>query len=276
MGTTCAKAIEFVPEDSGIVSAGGDTWGWRSDWTSGRESLWLRLPNASEVPSHLSGVGIDINVSSCNFARNATVDMTIWRGGCDALVRVAHVPRIGDRCAPALSLPVDAEPMYAELARPADYEVDASVMAWATFVQQTWATSSSAASPGMKLSGCLMTLCPRASHGTTRGQCSSEWTLLGEAFLERAQQRTLLRGMTVGQPLFSELPPLLAKDLDAGAAAVAEARRRGDDSAASYRVEAALLSQRITGMLSALCLKHGAKHALRDVALAVARPYDMG
>jgi len=94
----------------------------------------------------------------------------------------------------------------------------------------------------------------------------SEWTLLGEAFLERAQQRTLLRGMTVGQPLFSELPPLLAKDLDAGAAAVAEARRRGDDSAASYRVEAALLSQRITGMLSALRYRGDIERALTAAA----------
>jgi hypothetical protein len=140
MGNTCAFAARFVPDDGGTVSAGGDVWGWRSDWSSGHESLWLLLPNASDVPSHLSGGGIAVNVSSCNLARNATFDMTIWSGSCDALSRIAHVPRVVDRCAPAVSLLLDelgAGPTYAELVRPDNYDVDANVMVWATFLQQS-------------------------------------------------------------------------------------------------------------------------------------------
>ena len=97
----------------------------------------------------------------------------------------------------------------------------------------------------------------RAAGGT-----AADWTLLAEAYLERAQQRTLLRGLTVGQPLFSELPPQFEFDIDAGAAAIAEARRLGADSATSFRVEASLLSQRITGLLSALRFRGDIRSAL--------------
>ena len=78
------------------------------------------------------------------------------------------------------------------------------------------------------------------------------WRVLAEAHLERAQQRTHLRGIKVGEPLFAELPEELEGDLEAGIEAVAAARARGDDSGALFRIEAGLLSQRITGLSSAL------------------------
>ncbi|MGC6488239.1 MAG: hypothetical protein ACON4Z_11380 [Planctomycetota bacterium] len=96
------------------------------------------------------------------------------------------------------------------------------------------------------------------------GAAAADWTLLADALLERAQRRTLLRGMRVGEPLFSELPAALLRDLEAGAAALEEGRQRGDDSCASYRIEAALLSQRITGLLAALRYRGDIQRALTE------------
>ena len=78
------------------------------------------------------------------------------------------------------------------------------------------------------------------------------WRLLADGLLERALQRSHLRGMAVGTPLHAELPPETKADLDAGDAALARARELGDDSADSFRIEASLLSQRITGLLAAM------------------------
>ena len=83
-------------------------------------------------------------------------------------------------------------------------------------------------------------------------ESAATWRVLAEAHLERAQQRTHLRGMMVGEPLFDELPEALEGDLSAGIEAIAAARERGDDSGALFRIEAGLLSQRITGLSSAL------------------------
>ncbi|MEZ6037614.1 MAG: hypothetical protein R3F29_09045 [Planctomycetota bacterium] len=83
-------------------------------------------------------------------------------------------------------------------------------------------------------------------------QDPAAWHQLAEAHLERAQQRSHLRGIVVGEPVFTELPEAMADDLEAGLAAVAEARRLGDDSGAIYRIEAGLMSQRITGLSAAL------------------------
>jgi tetratricopeptide (TPR) repeat protein len=78
------------------------------------------------------------------------------------------------------------------------------------------------------------------------------WRELAEALLERSLQRTHLRGIRVGTPLFDVLPPELAADLSAGLAAVARARELGDDGSDLYRIEAALMGQHITGLASAL------------------------
>ena len=78
------------------------------------------------------------------------------------------------------------------------------------------------------------------------------WHLLAEAHLARAQNRSHLRGLTVGKPVFSKLPPELAANLKAGLAAVAKARELGDDSGELCRIEAGLMSQHITGFASAI------------------------
>lgn len=104
------------------------------------------------------------------------------------------------------------------------------------------------------------------------------WHLLAEACLERAQQRTHLRGMTVGEPVFAELPAELARDIERGLAAVAKARELGDDSGGLFRIEAGLLSQQITGLATALqwngaiaaALTKAAERAADDPQLHVA------
>jgi len=74
------------------------------------------------------------------------------------------------------------------------------------------------------------------------------WRQLAEGLLERTLQRDHLRGMAVGRPVHAELLPEAASDVDEGIAALARARQLGDDSADNYRIEAALLSQRLTGL----------------------------
>lgn len=78
------------------------------------------------------------------------------------------------------------------------------------------------------------------------------WHKLAEAHLERALQRTHLRGMVVGEPTFEELPEDFKGDLEAGLAAIEKARELGDESGELFRIEAGLMSQHITGWKSAL------------------------
>ena len=81
---------------------------------------------------------------------------------------------------------------------------------------------------------------------------AAAWHLLADAHLERALARSHRRGLRVGEPTWSELPAAIADDVRLGLEAVAKAQQRGDDSADLLRIEAALLSQRITGIASAL------------------------
>lgn len=81
---------------------------------------------------------------------------------------------------------------------------------------------------------------------------AAAWHLLADAHLERALARSHRRGLRVGEPTWSELPAAIAEDVRLGLDAVAKAQQRGDDSADLLRIEAALLSQRITGITSAL------------------------
>jgi hypothetical protein len=78
------------------------------------------------------------------------------------------------------------------------------------------------------------------------------WHVLAHACLECAQQRTHLRGMSVGEPVFATLPAELQQDLEKGLGAVAKARELGDDSGDLFRIEAGLMSQQITGLATAL------------------------
>jgi tetratricopeptide (TPR) repeat protein len=73
-----------------------------------------------------------------------------------------------------------------------------------------------------------------------------------DALLERVLQRNQLRGMTIGQPIHTKLPAAISADLEEGLAAVAAARKAGLDTADSYRIEAGLLSNKITGLGSAM------------------------
>jgi tetratricopeptide (TPR) repeat protein len=75
---------------------------------------------------------------------------------------------------------------------------------------------------------------------------------LAEAHLERALVRSHRRGLVVGTPTWSELPRDLADDIDRGLAAVLRARELGDQGGDLFRIEAALLSQRITGITAAM------------------------
>ena len=84
------------------------------------------------------------------------------------------------------------------------------------------------------------------------GATADAWRLYASALLERSQMRSHLRGVRVGEPIWSELPEELAQDLDDGLAAVEKARALGDDSAELHRIEAGLMSQHITGLTSAL------------------------
>lgn len=87
---------------------------------------------------------------------------------------------------------------------------------------------------------------------TSESKDAKCWHRLAEAYLERAQQRTHLLGMTPGKPTYAELPDDFADDLELGLAAVLKARELGDESGELYRIEAGLMGQHITGLGSAL------------------------
>lgn len=100
---------------------------------------------------------------------------------------------------------------------------------------------------------------------------AGSWRLLAEALLERAQMRSHRRGIVVGTPLHDRLPPELQADVDAGLDAVATARTLGGEDGDLFRVEAGLLSQRITGFGTALQWNARIQEALQE---AVARAKD--
>lgn len=76
--------------------------------------------------------------------------------------------------------------------------------------------------------------------------------LCAETRLERIVLGNQPRGMVVGKPLYDELPAAAARDIDEGLEMLMRARSLGDDSATNWRLEAALLGNRITGIGSAL------------------------
>ena len=78
------------------------------------------------------------------------------------------------------------------------------------------------------------------------------WRVMADAHLERALYRVYLRGLRVGEPFFQELPQDLEQEIDAGLTAVQTARAHGDECGTLYRIEALLLSQKITSVMSAL------------------------
>lgn len=81
---------------------------------------------------------------------------------------------------------------------------------------------------------------------------AAAWHALAEGHLERSLLRSHDRGMVVGAPTFSQLPPDVQADVDAGLVAAKRARELGDDSGDLFRIEAGLMSQRIVGIGSAM------------------------
>lgn len=92
---------------------------------------------------------------------------------------------------------------------------------------------------------------------------AASWHLLAKAHLERSLLRSHDRGMVVGAPIFATLPKELLADLDAGLAAARRARELGDAAGDLFRIEAGLMSQRITGLASALQWNGRIQEALR-------------
>jgi tetratricopeptide (TPR) repeat protein len=88
--------------------------------------------------------------------------------------------------------------------------------------------------------------------------------LLAKGLVERLLLRTQLRGMTPGEPVYAELPGPVRKDCDEALDLLAKARELGDDSAENWRLEASVLSHRITGLGSALQWNGRIQHALAN------------
>jgi tetratricopeptide (TPR) repeat protein len=105
-----------------------------------------------------------------------------------------------------------------------------------------------------------------------RARCEAQpgdaeaWHLLALAHLERALLRSHDRGLRAGEPTFPSLPAELVADLDAGLVAVARARELGDGTGDLFRIEAGLMSQRITGLASALQWNGRIQEALRQAS----------
>src|SRR5262249_55152289 len=76
--------------------------------------------------------------------------------------------------------------------------------------------------------------------------------LYAEALLERVLLRGRQRGMDVGAVAYAQLPAAVATDLDAAQHWLRRARELGDDGADNWRLEAAVLGNRITGLAEAL------------------------
>ena len=96
------------------------------------------------------------------------------------------------------------------------------------------------------------------------------WHNLAEAYLERALQRTHLRGMEPGKPTFEKLPPDFANDLKLGLVAVDRARELGDETGELFRIEAGLMSQHITGWKSAFTWNGKISSALKQATNLIA------
>lgn len=76
--------------------------------------------------------------------------------------------------------------------------------------------------------------------------------LAAEALLLRIGLGNQRRGLRVGEPIYADLAPAVAADIDDGLQLLLRARGAGDDTAANHRLEAELLGNRITGIRSAL------------------------
>ncbi len=90
--------------------------------------------------------------------------------------------------------------------------------------------------------------------------------LCAEAMLERVALGNQRRGMTVGEPMYAVVPAAVAADVEAALTLLQRARAAGDHSAENWRIEAALLGNRITGIGSALQWNGRIESALAEAA----------
>jgi len=79
--------------------------------------------------------------------------------------------------------------------------------------------------------------------------------VLAEALLERIYCLNSHIGMTPGEPLYRRVPEAVESDVAEGLSALRKARTLGVALGDGYRVEAGLLTSRITGTVSAMGLK---------------------
>jgi tetratricopeptide (TPR) repeat protein len=94
----------------------------------------------------------------------------------------------------------------------------------------------------------------------------AEARILAEALLERVQLRSMRRGMAPGAPLYDQLPAAIDSDLRLGLDLVGKARALGERCADLFRIEAALLSNRITGIGAAMQWNGRIQSALGEAA----------
>ncbi len=90
------------------------------------------------------------------------------------------------------------------------------------------------------------------------------WHWLADPLLERSLLRSHDRGIVVGAPTFPQLPKELTDDLEGGLVAARKARELGDQTSDLFRIEAGLMSQRITGLASALLWNGRIETALQN------------
>ena len=151
---------------------------------------------------------------------------------------------------PSVEIPASTQPATArtdQVAQDAALQVSSEDATTPSNKRQALQTARAACSlPAIEAA--VRTLTEQANES----KAAEDWHILAEAHLECALQRAHLVGMTPGKPTYSELPAPFAKDLSAGLAAVKQARELGDESGELYRVEAALMSQHITGLGAAL------------------------
>lgn len=86
---------------------------------------------------------------------------------------------------------------------------------------------------------------------------------LAEALVERVLQRSAQRGIVIGQPMVYALPEATVKDLDDAMQMLLQARLQGDESSENYRLEAAVLGNRITSAVAAMGLNGRIQAALQ-------------
>ncbi len=163
---------------------------------------------------------------------------------CTIAIGATAYAMLGEGPADRIQVPSQAKPMASSAANPvAGATTGASTGPAAELQQARRSGSKPALDAIVEVFQTAVTAAPNDRNS---------WHLLAEALLERVLQRSHLCGIVIGTPRYENLPAEVAEDLDAGTAAIARARELGDDSGDLFRLEAAVMSHRITGLATAL------------------------